>query len=81
MAGVAHPESEFDLVGNARQGHDSNWIQRDRSRRATVVGLVKQQQLHTSIASRENAEIHAARIHGGTERKTLTGRNYGVHPP
>jgi len=59
----------------------SNWIQRDRSRGVTVMGLVKQQQLHSSIALRENAEIHAARIRGGTDRKTLTGQNYGVHPP
>jgi hypothetical protein len=59
----------------------SNWIQRDRSRRVTIIGLVKQQQLHSSIALRENAEIHAARIHGRTDRKTFTWRNYCVHPP
>jgi hypothetical protein len=30
---------------------------------------------------RENAEIHTARIHGSTDRKTFTGQNDGVHLP
>jgi hypothetical protein len=51
----------------------SNWIQRDRSRGVTVIGLIKQQQLHSGVAFRENAEIHAPWIHGRTDRKTFTG--------
>src|SRR5258708_1474814 len=56
-----------------------NRIERDRSRRVSIVHLLEQQQLHGGTAFREDAEIHAARIHSRTERKTITGRNYGVH--